>query len=126
MLPLSFQPRLLVRMEPPTPIKRELDGWLAAAAVDRGKVFRRVNKVGRTWGDGMTEKSVWHIVKEAAKIIGVAKVSPHDLRRMLWPSVNETPAVGIEASELFLDFEKCACVAHGALDFHTVTNDPRI
>ncbi len=37
--------------------------------------------VGRTWGDGMTEKSVWHIVKEAAKIIGVAKVSPHDLRR---------------------------------------------
>jgi integrase len=62
-------------------VKRELDGWLAAAAVDRGKVFRRVNQVGRTWGDGMTEKSVWHIVKEAAKIIGVAKVSPHDLRR---------------------------------------------
>jgi hypothetical protein len=62
-------------------VKRELDGWLAAAAVDRGKVFRRVTKVGRTWGDGMTEKSVWHIVKEAAKNIGLAKVSPHDLRR---------------------------------------------
>jgi integrase len=62
-------------------MKRELDEWLATAAVDRGKVFRRVNKVGRTWGDGMTEKSVWHIVKEAAKTIGVAKVSPHDLRR---------------------------------------------
>jgi site-specific recombinase XerD len=60
-------------------VKRELDEWLAAAAVDRGKVFRRVNKVGRTWGDGMTEKSVWHIVKEAAKTIGVTKVSPHDL-----------------------------------------------
>jgi integrase len=62
-------------------VKRELDEWLAAAAVDRGNVFRRVNKVGRTWGDGMTEKSVWHIVKEAAKTIGVVKVSPHDLRR---------------------------------------------
>ena len=62
-------------------VKRELDEWLAAATVDRGKVFRRVNKVGRTWGEGMTEKSVWHIVKEAAKTIGVAKVSPHDLRR---------------------------------------------
>jgi integrase len=61
-------------------VKRELDGWLAAAAVDRGKVFRRVTKVGRTWGDGMTEKSVLHIVKEAAKNIGLAKVSPHDLR----------------------------------------------
>jgi integrase len=61
-------------------LKRELDGWLAAVGVDRGKVFRRVNKVGKTWGD-MTEKSVWHIVKEAAKSISVAKVSPHDLRR---------------------------------------------
>lgn len=29
----------------------------------------------------MTEKSVWHIVTEAAKTIGVAKISPHDLRR---------------------------------------------
>ena len=65
----------------PDRVKRELDEWLAAAAVDRGKVFRRVNKVGRIWGDGMTEKSVWHIVKEAAKTIGVSKVSPHDLRR---------------------------------------------
>jgi site-specific recombinase XerD len=62
-------------------VKRELDDWLAAAGVDRGKVFRRVNKVARTWGDGMTEKSVWHIVKEAAKSFSVAKVSPHDLRR---------------------------------------------
>jgi hypothetical protein len=29
-----------------------------------------------------------------------------------WPSVNETPAVGVERSELFPDFEKCACVAY--------------
>jgi hypothetical protein len=58
-------------------VKRELDQWLAAAAVDRGKVFRRVKKVGKTWGDGiMTEKSVWHIVKEAARTIRVAKLSP--------------------------------------------------
>ena len=48
-------------------VKREWDEWLAAAGVDRGKMFRRVNKVGKTWGDGMTEKSVWHIVKEAAE-----------------------------------------------------------
>jgi exopolysaccharide biosynthesis WecB/TagA/CpsF family protein len=43
--------------------------------------FRRVNKVGRTWGDGMTVKAVWHIVKESARSIGVAKLAPHDLRR---------------------------------------------
>lgn len=29
----------------------------------------------------MTEKSVWHIVKESANAIGVAKPAPHDLRR---------------------------------------------
>jgi integrase len=62
-------------------VKRELDEWLAAAAIDRGKLFRRVNKVGRTWGDGMTQKSVWHIVKESAHAIGLDKLAPHDLRR---------------------------------------------
>jgi site-specific recombinase XerD len=40
-----------------------------------------VNKVGKAWGDGMTEKSVWHIVKESAKVIGLDKLAPHDLRR---------------------------------------------
>jgi integrase len=59
-------------------VRTELDDWLAAAGIDRGKLFRRVNKVGRTWGDGMTVKAVWHIVKESAKRIGVAKLAPHD------------------------------------------------
>jgi site-specific recombinase XerD len=44
-------------------VRTELDDWLAAAGIDRGKLFRQVNKVGRTWGDGMTVKAVWHIVK---------------------------------------------------------------
>src|SRR5580700_4734718 len=35
----------------------------------------------------------------------------HDLPAIkLWLSVNETPAIGVEASKLFLDFEKRACV----------------
>ena len=29
----------------------------------------------------MTEKAVWHIVKEAANRAGVAKLAPHHLRR---------------------------------------------
>jgi integrase len=28
-------------------VKTELDDWLAAAAIDRGRLFRRVNKVGK-------------------------------------------------------------------------------
>lgn len=62
-------------------VRTELDNWLAAAAIDRGKLFRRVNKVGRTWGDGMTVKAVWHIVKESARSIGMAKLAPHYLPR---------------------------------------------
>src|SRR5260370_22588317 len=34
----------------------------------------------------------------------------------LSPSDNETPAIGVEASDLFLHSEKRACVAHGGLD----------
>ena len=32
-------------------------------------------------GDCMTEKSIWHIVKDCANRIGMAKLAPHDLRR---------------------------------------------
>jgi integrase len=39
-------------------VRTELDDWLAAVRIDRGKLFCRVNKVGRTWGDGMMVKAV--------------------------------------------------------------------
>src|SRR6201997_2291979 len=58
--------------------------WLScshAAAIGRGRLFRRVTKAGTTWGEGMTEKAVWHIVKEAASDVGIANLAPHDLRR---------------------------------------------
>ena len=47
----------------------------------RGKIFRRVTKMGQVLGEGMTEKAVWHIVKDSAKRIGLDKLAPHDLRR---------------------------------------------
>jgi site-specific recombinase XerD len=62
-------------------VRSELNDWLAAAAIDHGRLFRRVNKVGKAWGEGITEKAVWDIVKESAKTVGVAKLAPHDLRR---------------------------------------------
>src|SRR6516164_7781363 len=65
----------------PDGVKSGLEVWLAAAGIDRGRLFRRVSKAGTTWGEGMTEKAVWHIVKEAARCVGVPKLAPHDLRR---------------------------------------------
>ena len=62
-------------------VRNQLGQWLAAAAIDRGRLFRRVSKAGTAWGEGMTEKAVWHIVKEAARGVGVPKLAPHDLRR---------------------------------------------
>jgi len=62
-------------------VRSELNDWLIAAGIDRGNLFRRVNKVGKPWGEGITEKAVWHIVKESARAAGIATLAPHDLRR---------------------------------------------
>jgi site-specific recombinase XerD len=62
-------------------VRSALNEWLAAAAVNRGRLFRRVSRAGRIWGEGITEKAVWHIVREAANGVGVPKLAPHDLRR---------------------------------------------
>jgi hypothetical protein len=44
------------------------------------RIFRRINKNGKVWGDGITPKAIWQIVKTAAKSTDL-KVAPHDLRR---------------------------------------------
>jgi hypothetical protein len=62
-------------------VKRTIDDWLAAAGVTNGRLFRRVCRAGTVWGDGITEKVVWHVVKEYATKLGVSKLAPHDLRR---------------------------------------------
>jgi site-specific recombinase XerD len=59
----------------------QLHAWIMAASIETGKIFRRVSSAGRPWGEGVTEKLVWHVVKEFAAKIGVSKLAPHDLRR---------------------------------------------
>jgi len=58
-----------------------LNEWVRAAENNRGRIFRKVTKMSRIWGDSMTDKAVWNVVKECARTIGVAKLAPHDLRR---------------------------------------------
>jgi len=60
---------------------KEVNNWLTAAGIERGKMFRRVGKMGKTSSEPLTAKAVWHIVKDSARRIGVAKLAPHDLRR---------------------------------------------
>ena len=62
-------------------VKGLLDEWLQAANLTAGKLFRRVNKNGKAWGDGLTEKAVWHVVREYSRKAGIERLAPHDLRR---------------------------------------------
>jgi hypothetical protein len=42
-------------------------------------LFRSIRKTGRVWGDGMTARVLWQIVREAASRAGTEKLAPHDL-----------------------------------------------
>jgi integrase len=48
-----------------------LKGWLTAAAIAEGPLFRRVNKGGRVLPDRLTAQSVALIIKARAKRIGL-------------------------------------------------------
>jgi hypothetical protein len=37
-----------------------------------------VCRTGTIWGSEMTEKVVWHVVKQYAGKIGIVKLAPHD------------------------------------------------
>lgn len=62
-------------------VKQVLDVWLTGAGITSGRLFRRVNRAGRVWGESMTEKVVWHVVREFAAKAAIDKLAPHDLRR---------------------------------------------
>ena len=65
----------------PAWVKATVDAWTTAACLVRGRIFRAINKAGRIWGDGMTPKVVWEVVKSAAARADIGKLAPHDLRR---------------------------------------------
>jgi site-specific recombinase XerD len=65
----------------PSWVKETLDCWLEAAHIEQGRIFRCVCRTGGTWGDQITEKVVWHVVKQYAASVGNSTLAPHDLRR---------------------------------------------
>ena len=65
----------------PTWVKSTVDAWTTAAAITHGPVFRAINKAGHVWGDGMSPKVLWDVVRAAAARAGIDRLAPHDLRR---------------------------------------------
>jgi len=62
-------------------VKAAVDLWVVAAGISAGRLFRCVCRAGKCWGVGVTERVVWHVVKDYAKKVGLSRVAPHDLRR---------------------------------------------
>jgi site-specific recombinase XerD len=69
----------------PVPVwaKRAVNEWTDASMISTGALFRRVGKLGKIGGAGLTQKAIWHIVKAAAERADIKNLAPHDLRRYL-------------------------------------------
>jgi integrase len=65
----------------PVWVKEAIDGWTLASAITEGRIFRSINKAGKIWGDSMTPKVIWEVVRRTALAAGIDKLAPHDLRR---------------------------------------------
>jgi hypothetical protein len=50
----------------PAWVKDAVDAWTAAAGITEGTAFRAISKRGRVWGNGMTPKVLWDVVRHAA------------------------------------------------------------
>jgi hypothetical protein len=55
-------------------VKQTIDLWLLASSVADGRLFRRVCRTGSIWGEEMTEKVVWYVVKHYAGILGLTNL----------------------------------------------------
>jgi site-specific recombinase XerD len=62
-------------------VKTALDDWTANTDITGGNIFRRVNKNGVVWGEGISPKAIWPVVRRAAQRAGIHGLAPHDLRR---------------------------------------------
>jgi Phage integrase family len=58
-----------------------LDVWLTAAGIKSDPLFRCVCWAEKPWGDGISETTVWHVVKKIAAGVNIPHLAPHDLRR---------------------------------------------
>ena len=57
-----------------------VDDWVTAAELQPGELLRCVCRAGKCRGEGVTERLVWHVVKEYAAEPGFRAVAPHDRR----------------------------------------------
>jgi integrase len=62
-------------------VKQGIDIWIAAAAIEGGRLLRPISKSGKLNGDALSDWAVWSVVEQSAKEIGIERFGAHDLRR---------------------------------------------
>jgi integrase len=82
-------------------VKEALDRWTEASGIKDRCLFRAINKSGKIWGEGMTPKVLWEIVKRAAEAAGIEKLAPHDLRRYTESRTMPNEVTGCTSATLF-------------------------
>jgi site-specific recombinase XerD len=65
----------------PAWVKVAIDDWAQAAGIATGHVWLSINKGGKIWGSGLTEKVIWQVLQEYAQAAGLPEIAPHDMRR---------------------------------------------
>ena len=65
----------------PSWAKTALDGWFSAAGISSGPVLRPVSKGGLVGAGPVSSQAVFETVIRYARLAGLGKVTPHDLRR---------------------------------------------
>jgi site-specific recombinase XerD len=61
-------------------VKQALDAWTSAAGITDGRIFRAVARMGKMWGEGISQNVVWYVVRSCCERAGLDHIAPHDLR----------------------------------------------
>ena len=62
-------------------VKKGIDTWREAAAIDKGRLLVRIGKSSKIRGDTLSDWAIWSVVEQSAKQIGIERFGAHDLRR---------------------------------------------
>ncbi len=64
----------------PVWVKQGINAWMTAAAIEEGRLLRRIRKGGKV-GTSLSDWAIWSVVMESAREIGIERFGAHDLRR---------------------------------------------
>jgi integrase len=62
-------------------VKQGIDVWMTETGIRDGRLLRSVSKSGKVDGDKLSDWTVWSVVEQSSKQIGIEHFGAHDLRR---------------------------------------------